>query len=231
MKKLHLALWLSLFTIALFSASGVLGCKDTGMEPSLPHNLLLSVQPAGSVLLKPNHEILHLTSVRVLLKGIEFEGDASSDSAEVESDARVLNLAMDAKMTELAAAKIPPGQYNRVRFQIHKPEDGEQVNDSSFVTGGSGNERFSVVVTGFYHETPFTFRSSQSVEIELNLNPPITVTNNGVANVTFKIDPYLWFSANGLIFDPFNQTKEIDDLIKGSFAEAFRDNDRNGDAD
>jgi hypothetical protein len=217
--------------LPIAAALSLFGCKDTGMEPSLPHNLLVSIQPAGSVLLKPTHEILHLTSVKVLIKDIEFENASSGDSVEVEGDSRVLDLAMNAKITEFAAAKISPGEYNRVRFQIHKPDDHEVVSDSSFVTGGSGNERFSIIVTGFYHETPFTFRSTLSVEIELLLDPPVKVNNDGIANVTFMIDPYNWFSTNGLIMDPFNQTKEIEDLIKSSFAEAFRDNDRNGEKD
>jgi hypothetical protein len=217
--------------LAISLALSLFGCKDTGMEPVLPHNLLVSVKPAGSVLLKTTHEILHLTSVKVLLKGIEFENSSSEDSTEVEGDSRVLNLAMDARMTEFAAAKIPPGNYNHVRFQIHKPDENELVSDSAFTPGGSGNQRFSIVITGFYHETPFTFRSSQSVEIDFLLDPPVKVSDNGIANVTFKIDPYLWFSTNGLIMDPFNQIKEIEGLIRNSFAEAFRDNDRNGEKD
>lgn len=220
-----------LLALTMSLAVFLTGCKDTGMEPSLPHNLIVSVKPAGSVLLKTTHEVLHLTSVKVLIKGIEFENASSEDSAEVEGDSRVLDLAMDAKITEFAAAKIAPGEYNRVRFQIHKPEDREVVSDSSFTAGRSGNERFSIIVTGFYHETPFTFRSSQSVEMRFSLDPPVKVSDNGIANVTFKIDPYLWFSTNGLILDPFNQTKQIEDLIKSSFAEAFRDNDRNGEKD
>ena len=48
---------------------------------------------------------------------------------------------------------------------------------------------------------------------------------------TLVIDPYLWFQTNGLFLDPFNQTQQIEDLIKASFASAFRDNDRNGDPD
>ncbi len=57
------------------------------------------------------------------------------------------------------------------------------------------------------------------------------VVEDGVANVTLRIDPYLWFQTNGLILDPFNQTGPIENLITSSFAEAFRDNDRNGDPD
>jgi len=210
---------------------GLGGCKDLGVIPLPPENLRLSIKAPATVLAKVNHEILHLTSVKVLMKEIEFSQAGSDDSVEIESGPQVVSLSLDAKITEVTAVKIPAGVYDRVRFTIHKPEDQEQVPDSTFRSGESGNERFSIVITGFYHETPFTFKSRESTRLELRLATPVSVVEDGVANVTLRIDPYLWFQTNGLILDPFNQTGQIDDLIKSSFAEAFRDNDRNGDPD
>jgi hypothetical protein len=207
------------------------GCKDAGVTPLPPENLLLSLKAPATVLAKVNHEILHLTSVKILMKEIEFSQAGSDDSVEIESGPQVVSLSLDAKITKVTAVKIQPGVYDRVRFTIHKPEDQEKITDSTFTSGQSGNERFSIVITGFYHETPFTFKSRESTRMELKLATPITVVEDGVANVTLKIDPYLWFQTNGLILDPFNQTNEIQNLITSSFAEAFRDNDRNGDPD
>ncbi len=210
---------------------GVFGCTDSGVNASLPENLLLSVKAPATVLGKVNHEVLHIISVKVLLKEIEFSQAGSGDSVDIESGSRVVSLSLDAKITEVTAVKIRPGVYDRIRFTVHKPEDTEQVSDSTFKSGESGNQRFSLVITGLYHDTPFTFKSRESTRQELRLTTPVTVTEDGTVNVTLKIDPYLWFNTNGLVLDPFNQTKEIDDLIKESFAEAFRDSDRNGDPD
>ena len=124
-----------------------------------------------------------------------------------------------------------PGVYDRVRFTFHKPEDNEVDRGFGFRQGPSGNQRFSVVITGLYHDTPFTFTSRESAHQELSLVPPVTVTGDGTVNVTLKIDPYAWFTVDGLVLDPFNQVKQIDDRIKGSFASAFKDNDRNGEPD
>jgi hypothetical protein len=209
----------------------LLGCKDAGLTNPPEHNLLLSLKAAGSVLQKVDHEILHLTSVKVVLKGIEFTHSEAEDSVEIESGLQVLNLAMDSRITEISAVRIHPGEYDRIRFTIHKPEEEEEVSDSTFLGSDSTRQRFSVVITGFYHETPFTFRSQESAEQELRLTTPVSVTEDGTANVTIKIDPYLWFTTNGLVLDPFIQTKEINDLLKKSFADVFRDNDRNGDPD
>ena len=208
------------------------GCKDQGVEPPLSdHNVQLSVQAAGSVLHKPSHEVLHITSVKILLKRISFSQAGSDDSTDVHSGPLVVELNLDAKMTPVAATRISPGVYDRVRFEIHKAEDSDSVPDSVFRSGSNGNDRFSVVITGYYHETPFTFMSRESAHQELVLSPPVTVTEDGAANVTLKVDPYAWFTVGELILDPFNQDTEIDGRIKGSFASAFKDNDRNGEPD
>lgn len=208
------------------------GCKDAGVDPErTAQNVALSVQAAGSVLHKVNHETLHITSVKVLLKRIAFSQATSDDSTDVHTGAIVVDLNLDAKMTPVTAARVRAGVYDRVRFDIHKPEDYESIPDSSFRTGSGGNDRFSIVVSGLYHDTPFTFTSRESAHQELILVPPVTVTDDGTVNVTLKIDPYAWFTVDSLVLDPFNQIKQIDDRVKKSFASAFKDNDRNGEPD
>lgn len=220
--------------VSLMLAIGMLapGCKDQGLGPDMStHNVQLSVQAAGSVLHKVNHETLHITSVKILLKRIAFSRATSDDSSDVHTGSIVVDLNLAAKMTPVTATRVRAGVYDRVRFDIHKPEDRESIPDSSFRLGSSGNERYSVVVTGLYHDTPFTFTSRESARQELVLVPPVAVTEDGTVNVTMKIDPYAWFTVNGLVLDPFNQDKQIDDRVKGSFGSAFKDNDRNGEPD
>ena len=220
--------------VSLMLAIGILasGCKDQGVGPDIStHNVQLSVQAAGSVIHKVHHETLHITSVKILLKRIALSRATSDDSTDVHTGSIVVDLNLDAKMTPVTATRVRAGVYDRVRFDIHKPEDHESIPDSSFRMGSSGNERYSVVVTGLYHDTPFTFTSRESARQELVLLPPVAVTEEGTVNVTMKIDPYAWFTVNGLVLDPFNQDTQIDERVKGSFASVFKDNDRNGEPD
>lgn len=218
--------------VLLLPATLLTGCKDAGTDPSVSdENVRMSVQAAGSVLHKPDHETLHITSVKVLLKSIVFSRASSDDSSDVHTGSIVVDLNLDAKMTTMTATHVRPGVYDRVRFTLHKPEDNEVVGDSVFRQGPSGNQRFSVVITGLYHDTPFTFTARESAHQELPLVPPVTVPESGTVNVTLKIDPYAWFTVEGLVLDPFNQVSQIDDRIKGSFASAFKDNDHNGEPD
>ena len=208
---------------------GVAGCKDAGVTPLPPENLLLSLKAPETVLGKVNHEVLHITSVGVIMKEIEFSRAGSEDSVEIESGPLVLSLSLDARISLLAAVKIPPGVFDGLRFTIYRPADKEPVTDSAFA--GAGGDRFSIVIRGFYHETPFTLRSPQLTRLNLTLATPASVVEDRVTNVTFRIDPYLWFETGGLILDPFHQTAEIEDHIRSSFAEVFRDNDRDGNPD
>ena len=52
-------------------------------------------------------------------------------------------------------------------------------------------------------------------------------------NVTLVVDPYEWFRENDDYLNPAvpNNSGNIDDAIKNSFARAFKGNDRNGEPD
>jgi len=233
MQRSHWLLFFSLSAPVLAVGLLLTGCKDIGTGPAGPdENVHLSVQAAGSVTQhKPSHEVLHITSVKVLIKRIAFGQATSDDSSDVHSGPLVVDLNLEAKMTILTAARIRPGTYDRIRFDLHKPEDDEIPSDPVFRVGSSGDQRFSVVITGVYHDAPFTFTSRESARQQLLLDAPAVIPESGTVNVTIKVDPYAWFSSGELVYDPVLQTREIDDRIKASFALAFRDNDRNGNPD
>lgn len=223
--------WFALLVGSIGLAVGASGCRDQGVAPAnTDPNVHLSVQAAGSVLHKVAHETLHIGSVKVLLKSITLSRGAT-DSMEIHTGPLVVDLHMDAAMVVVAATRIAPGTYDRIRFDIHKPENNEVIGDTTFRSGGGDGGGFSVVITGAYHETEFTFTSRESAHLEILLSQPVIVTEEGNANVTFKIDPYAWFTVDGLVLDPFNQIQQIDDRVKHSFASAFKDDDRNGEPD
>jgi hypothetical protein len=200
-------------------------------SPDTSENVRLSIRASGSVLGKPAHEVLHITSVKILLKKISFNESTSDDSADVFSGPYVVDLDFSTQLHDVVATRVRPGAYDRIRFTIHKPEDQEPLPDPVFADGASGSVRYSVVVTGAYHETPFVYKTGESTTQEIRFLAPLAVPESGTVNVTLRIDPYDWFTDGLLIFDPFNQSKEIDDRLKRSIAEAYRDNDRNGEPD
>ena len=230
MKTASIVRMITIVVSALFA--GMNGCKDLGVEePASPSTLRLSVVTPSTVLGKPDHEVLHITSARILLRNVSFRLSGAEDSTEIMSGPLVVDLDLTAKTKTLLVREVSANSYDRMRFSIHTPEDGEPLPDSVFVAGADSSQRYSVVVAGLYHDTPFLFRSHESFRVEINFTSPVVIPTSGSASITLKMDPYAWFTEGGLIYDPFNQTGKIDDRIKHAQPEAFRDNDRDGEPD
>jgi hypothetical protein len=208
------------------------GCKDYGVE-QIPtdDNIAVNVVTPQTVLGKPAHEILHIISAKLLINHVVLCYSGTDDSLELRGAPAVLDLDLSAHAKILIAGRIPSGTFDRIRFTIYKPGDNEILPDSLFADSTRGNQRYSLVVDGLYHETPFTFRSQETIRMEVILTAPLTVSEKGEVQLTLRMDPYAWFTLGNLYYDPFNQLREINNRIRSSQIEAFRDNDRNGEPD
>jgi hypothetical protein len=169
-----------------------------------------------------------LTSAKALMRKIKFENEAEDDSSELKLGPFVVTLNLAGGLTEIATGDIPNGLYDKVKFEIHKMEDGDAIGDTSFLIGTEG---CSFVITGTYNDTAFTYKSKKGVEIEMNVNPPIVISDSlKDANLTLVVNPSNWFKKNGVFLDPRNEQNrsDIDDNIKDSFKKAYKDNDHDG---
>lgn len=219
--------------VLLVSATCLMGCADAGTEPAPLENLSLSVVSIHDHAAAPKvtHQALVITSAKVLLRDIRLKSALSDDSADVAAPSMIIDLRPGEGVTEVLATRVRPGTYDRIRFTVHKPEDFEIVSAPEFRDGPSGRDRYSIVVTGLYHDTPFTYRSREDARQELTLIAPITVSENGGVRLTLKVDPYSWFTEGELVLDPFTQSAAIDDRIKASFGNAYQDANRDGSPD
>jgi len=219
-----------LVAVLLLLAAG--GCKDLGVnEMPSADNVRIGVIPPATVLGKPTHEVLHIISAKLLLDDLSIVASGTGDSVALKREQFVVDLDLSVRMKDLWVGRISPGEYERIRLDIHPPDRGAQVTDTVFVEGGNGTLRYSVVVRGLYHETPFVFRSRESFQEEIVFSAPISISGSGVANLTLKVDPYAWFTEGELIYDPFNQGQKIEERIRTLIPLAFRDDNRDGEPD
>lgn len=132
--------------------------------------------------------------------------------------------------TDFAIGNIPPGNYDRIKFKVHKIEGSETPPDPEFKEGTDESLRYSVIVKGTYNSNSFIYKSRKSAHQDLKLETPVVVEENGVANLTIIVDPYSWFTDGANILDPADPANEndIDNNIKDSFKKAFKDNDHDG---
>lgn len=207
------------------------GCSKEGpTTPAASENFSLSVMTGSSV---QKGGILSIESAKVLLKNIKFHQFPSDNGLDVKVGpfAVMLNLAGD--ITTVAAANVPAGLYDRVKFRLHKPEDFEPIPDPDFREGESGSLRYSVIVRGTYDGRTFVYKSRQNADQEIRLSAPISFLDDALVNVTLVVDPGSWFISNGQAINPTvpGNAQTIDDAIKASFSRAFRDNNKDGRAD
>ncbi len=173
---------------------------------------------------------LQIDTAKVLIKKLEFHS-ATEDSLDFEQGPLVLTLNLDSTVTNVAIDNVPHGLYSAISFEIHKPRPNETVTDSDFVAGPKEDQRYSVVVKGFYNGTHFVFKSHRSAEVHIKLNPPLNISDSlSSYNATVKVDVSQWFvDQNGNIIDPTNPNNEeaISQAIRRSF-HAFEDNNHDG---
>jgi len=218
--------------VALLILLATGGCKDLGVnETPSGDNVRLGVIPPATVLGKPTHEVLHIVSAKLLVYNLSLTASGSGDTVVLRREPFAVELDLSARIKDLWTGRIPPGAYGNLSFELLPPDKDASIVDSAFIDRDNDTLRYSIVVSGLYHETPFVFRSRESYRAVTAFPAPVSVPNSGVANLTLRIDPYAWFTEGPLIYDPFNQTRKIEDRIRDLIPEAFHDDNRDGEAD
>ena len=207
----------------------VFGChnKKNGNDPAATLSMVVDLSP----LAKSLGDTVVIDTAKVLLKDIKFKSALDADSLDFKVGPFIVFLDLTGGVTEVVAGDIPDGIYDKIKFKIHKPEDDEVISDPDFYQGIGDDERFSIVIIGRFNGTRFVYKSKKDMEQELELNPPLVVSDTlGSVNATMLIAPANWFKKDGVYLDPTleGNRSDIDDNIKQSFKRAYKDNDHDG---
>lgn len=230
----------SFYLIPLFLFGLLIGCNsDPTTTSPAAGNFSLSVKNNPGSFGIAQSDTLVLNTVKIMMKNVELFSDSMGEkwhheeNEEVESGPFVVVLNLNGSINTIALTTIPAGIYNGVNFEIHRLNRNEAVIDSEFIDSTCGEKGYSIVVEGTYLGNPFVFKSRNSVNQHVLFTNPVTVTTDGLINVTLTVDPYSWFNQNGNYVDPNNPDNFwlINRLIKESFRNCFKDDDRNGDPD
>ncbi|MBN8584267.1 MAG: hypothetical protein J0M37_04165 [Ignavibacteria bacterium] len=211
------------FTSGCGDSSSVTNSNGTGNSTD---NTSLSVKLDESVT-GANYPVI--TEAKALITEIELETEPSGISQEIRISPVVIYFNTGGQVISVTAANLPSGTWNKIKLQIHKPEDTEPIPDPEFREGTSGNQRYSFIIKGTYNGNAFVYKSRKRADIIINLSTPLT-TGNGSRNITLLVNPSLWFMNNGNVLDPANSSNDdlIDDNLKNSFKRGFRDDNKDG---
>ena len=188
---------------------------------------------SGGSLQKVQNNTLQLNVVKALIRNLKFKSASSNDSSDIKLGPFVIHLNPNGINNEVMISNIPPGSYDRIRFEIHKVEDSETPPDPDFKDGESGSDRYSVIIKGSFNGNPFIYKSRRSTYQDIELQTPITIEDSKSVNLTITVNPYSWFFDEGGYLDPSDPSNEseIEMSIEHSFKDAFQDNNKDGSPD
>lgn len=214
--------------MVLLSACGDMG---TTTAENNSNNVTVSVKADDNAMGSPAG-IIVITGAKALVTEAEFEKESTGENVELHMAPFVINFDLNGGLTQILSAKIAQGNFNKVKFQIHKPEENEQIPDPEFREGAGSNQRYSFIIKGTYNGLPFVYKSKKSVNLIINFNSTINLQNSNI-NVTMLLNKLGWFKSGNIELDPADPQNEntIDDNLKNSFKGAFEDDDHDGHPD
>lgn len=198
-----------------------------------------SAKEAGSYL-RPGSasDTLVLSEVKILVKQLEFDNDIENDnmdddSLEFESDPFVVELNTNNSKTTIDKMLPVKGTYDEIEVEIDELDDDVPPIDSVF---GKDEHRYSIAARGTFNDKEFLFRTNLETELEMELEPPITIDGNAPVKVKIEVDVSHWFiDANGYPLDPTLESNRtaIEQNIRNSFRayDWETDNDSDNDQD
>jgi hypothetical protein len=204
--------------------------------------------PAAGVMSSPvsfadSTDTLVIDQVQMVVRELELKRtDATSDSTcshdgeddgceELESGPFLLDLPLSTGATTVLTVPVTPGTYSELEFKVHAPS-----NDSAdaFLALHPDFAGVSIRVTGTWNGTPFTYETGVKAKQELEIRPPLVVTDSSNADFTLFIDVGTWFRGmDGKLLDPASANagganeELVNDNIVRSF-HAFEDENHNG---
>jgi hypothetical protein len=216
-------------TLLVMAISTLSSCSSNSGSGA---NASFSMKTDNTIAKSASADTVVVDTAKVLVTRLKFN-NAGGDSSDIAAGPFVVNLDLSGTVRTIASANIPQGTYNKVKFELHKPDVGESVPDADFYVGTADNQRFSVIILGLYNGVHFSYKSRSVINETITISPPLIVADSiGVANATLLVNPILFFKKNGSYLNPTDTTANnrsaIDKSIQDAFKSALRDDKKNG---
>jgi hypothetical protein len=216
-------------------------CSNNAVSPSSSEvgRVTLSIKGlSGSALAKGSvspatADKVTVTSATFVIEKVELE-NKSDRSMDFKFDQPFLQDLMSiTTLAEIQTFDVPFGTYDKVKVDI----DDLDVQDGDVFVQNPDLQNLSIRIEGFLNDAPsetFVFTSDISINVRLNLSPPLVINEETVnSNIVLDFDYGSWFRGDGGRFlgsdMPGNQ-QAIERNIRESFR-IFRDDNKDGKKD
>lgn len=253
----YYSLFCLLLGIAILTGCNVAGDSSTTRQVSINMQVATGSSSAlnkASTNTMQAADSVDLDNIKLLVRELELESegeyyDDSGDSTEVQDQEgdheeddeeegeefelknQVFDLPLDGSKVSVSTREVPSGTYDNVELKIGPAEAGSGVEDSDLVEGEADSLRYSMAISGTYGDSAFTFKTRKFFEIEMEIDPPVEVTDSTESvDIDLQIDPSGWFKdpETGDYLDPTDPANQ--GTIEANIARSFKaECDREGD--
>lgn len=178
----------------------------------------------GAIRVSDGTNEIEIKEVKFFIEEFDLEGrSGTADYALEDLDDFIVKLPLDGTPVIIIQGEIPTGFYDEFEMDIENPDSEIDISDLDFrdETGS-----YSIVIKGLYNGENFRFRTSEDFEIDVDLNPPLEISEISQSTLVIEIFVPIWFmGADGKIMNPNDQKNidKIDENIEDSFEDRFDD--------
>jgi hypothetical protein len=166
--------------------------------------------------LKAEVDSVIVTRVRILLNAIKFQSTNDSKDKNFKSGPYLFDAQIVGSNTIITEGNMPVGSYNKIKFEIHKFTGSEQnlyKNDITFSEFAT-NDSYTVIMEGFAYQFgtafPFTYKSSPTANLSLNLEPAVVLTKGVSTDIFLQLNPVNFMKVGNTVLDPRDATNDND---------------------
>lgn len=165
---------------------------------------------------------LAISDIRMIVAEFELDGDddvnpcAGDDCEDFDAGPLFVDLPLTGGPIAVGTSDIPPGVYEEVEFEVEDLDDDEEnaaerqrieaLRQQIQAQFPDWRRDASMLVVGTFTPTggtarPFRAFVEAEIEIELGLNPPLTVAQGGTGSLDVTLDPQAIFRVGDRVLD------------------------------
>jgi hypothetical protein len=157
---------------------------------------------------------LRITRVRILVSRMILHQHVADSLSDDDDHDKVLKLGpflitVDSAGQRLFATDtIPAGNYDKVKFEIHRFSSNEislYLNDPLY-TDFVSYDRHTVIIEGHGYKNgqvfDFDYRSNVTANLTIDFDGPFSMSAGTITTLMLQINPALTFKTSGQVLDP-----------------------------
>lgn len=168
---------------------------------------------------------LIVTNFRILISSLKLHryNEESEKYESFKTGPYVLKADSTGNFYYLSEHTVPTGDYDKIKFEIHKFPESERVQYIGDTLFGefATNDKYTILIDGYYYEDgekfSFEFKSNKTENLTLKFDPILQLDDDEVNNIDLDIYPELLFVEGGVIIKPIEDNwKDIEKNIHKS---------------